>query len=168
MIQYNSREKNITPDESEALSMGLKEQILDDFKTAMKAREKEKISTLKMLKAAILNKEIDKGEDLKEDEIKALLAKEARQRKDSIEQFEAGGRDEMAAKESRELELINSYLPEKMGSEELEALVDEVIEETAAGTMADMGKVMSEIMPKVRGRADGSDVQQLVQEKLGG
>jgi len=168
LIQYNSREKNITPDESEALSMGLKEQILDDFKTAMKAREKEKISTLKMLKAAILNKEIDKGEDLKEDEIKALLAKEARQRKDSIEQFEAGGRDEMAAKESRELELINSYLPEKMGSEELEALVDEVIEETAAGTMADMGKVMSEIMPKVRGRADGSDVQQLVQEKLGG
>jgi len=168
LIQYNSREKNITPDESEALSMGLKEQILDDFKTAMKAREKEKISTLKMLKAAILNKEIDKGEDLKEDEIKALLAKEARQRKDSIEQFEAGGRDEMAAKESRELELLNSYLPEKMGSEELEALVDEVIEETAAGTMADMGKVMSEIMPKVRGRADGSDVQQLVQEKLGG
>jgi hypothetical protein len=106
--------------------MGLKEQILDDFKTAMKAREKEKISTLKMLKAAILNKEIDKGEDLKEDEIKVLLAKEAKQRKDSIEQFEAGGRDEMAAKESRELELINSYLPEKMDSTELEALVEEV------------------------------------------
>ncbi|MFP4687747.1 MAG: GatB/YqeY domain-containing protein [bacterium] len=147
--------------------MGLKQQIMDDFKIAMKTRDKEKLSTLKMIKSALRNKEIDSGSELDEDEIRALLAKEAKQRKDSIKSFEAGGREKLAEKEKRELEFINSYLPESLGGEELETLVDEIIAETGASSMADMGTVMSTIMPRVRGRADGSDVQQLVREKLG-
>ena len=146
--------------------MELKEQILNDFKEAMKAREKERLSVLKMIKSELRNKEIDSGDELGEDELHALLAKEAKQRKESIKQFEEGDRQDLADKEKRELEIIESYLPDSLSEEELEALVDEVIEATGAQSMADMGKVMGAIMPRVRGRADGSDVQRLVQEKL--
>ncbi len=147
--------------------MGLKEEIMEDFKTAMKEKDKDKLSTLKLLKSSLRNKEIEEGGELKEEDVRALLAKEAKQRKDSIQQYEEGGREDLADKEKQELEIIQSYLPERLADEELEELIDEVIEEIGARDMSDMGQVMGKIMPEVRGRADGSKVQELVQEKLG-
>ncbi len=147
--------------------MGLKDQIYSDFKEAMKSGDKVRKQTLKMLKSAVRNEEIDSGADLEEADLRALLAKQAKQRKESIEEFEAGGRQELADKEKRELEIINSYLPESLSESELEEMIEEVIEEVGAVDMSDMGPVMGKIMPKIRGRAEGGKVQQLVRSKLG-
>lgn len=147
--------------------MGLKEEIMEDFKSAMKEKDKEKLSTLKLIKSSLRNKEIEEGGELDEADIRSLLAKEAKQREESIEQYEDGNREDLAEKERKELELIQSYLPEPLADDELEELVDEIIEETGAQNMSDMGQVMGKIMPEVRGRADGSKVQELVQGKLG-
>lgn len=148
------------------IEMGLKEEIMADFKTAMKEKDKMRLSTLKLLKSSLRNKEIEEGGDLKEEEIRALLAKEAKQREESIEQYEKGNRQDLADKEKKELEIIQSYLPDPLSEAELDELVDKVIEDTGAADMSDMGQVMGKIMPEVRGRADGSKVQQLVQRKL--
>ncbi len=148
------------------IEMGLKEEIMADFKTAMKEKDKMRLSTLKLLKSSLRNKEIEEGGDLKEEEIRALLAKEAKQREESIEQYEKGNRQDLADKEKKELEIIQSYLPDPLSEAELDELVDKVIEDTGAADMSDMGQVMGKIMPEVRGRADGAKVQQLVQRKL--
>ena len=147
--------------------MSLKDQIMDDFKQAMKNKEKERLSTLKMIKSDIRNQEIEKGEDLSDDEIRSILSRQAKNRQDSIEQYRDGDREDLAEKEEREREIIQEYLPEPLSPEELHTLVEETIAEVGASDMSDMGDVMDEIMPKVRGRADGSKVNQLVRETLG-
>lgn len=147
--------------------MSIKQQIMDDFKDAMKDQDKERKNTLKRLKSAIRNEEIEQGDDeLSDDEIRAILSKEAKNHKESIEQYEEGGRKDLVEKEKRELEIVQQYLPDELTPEELETMVDEVIEEVGASDMSDMGDVMDVIMPKVRGRAEGSTVNEMVRKRL--
>jgi uncharacterized protein YqeY len=147
-----------------------KAQLKEELKQSMLARDTEKTSTLRMVISALGYFEIEKGGagyEATEEDIEAVLQKQAKQRRDSIEQFKAGGRDELAEKESKELELIQSYLPQQMSEEEVKKLVEEAINQTGATSAADMGKVMGALMPKVKGKADGSLVSRMVKEKLG-
>jgi len=139
---------------------------MKDFKDAMKQQDQERLSTLKMLKSAIRNEEIEQGEELTDDQIRSILAKKAKNHEESIEQYEEGGRDDLVEKERRELEIVEQYLPDPLTEEELKTMVDDAIDETNARDMSDMGDVMDWIMPKVRGRADGSKVNDLVRNKL--
>ncbi len=148
------------------------DQITDDIKDAMRARDKVRLRTLRSLRAALQNKQIDSRESaddetaLSEQAVLSVIRKEAKQRKDSIEQFEAGGRDDLVQKEQEELEILQSYLPDPLTDDELEATIDAIIEEVGASSMADMGPVMGKAMGKLRGRVDGGRVQQVVKSKL--
>ncbi len=146
--------------------MALKERIDEDFKRAMKEGEKDQLSTLRMLKSSIQNREIELGRDLDDEEIQEVLSKEAKSRQESIEQFEEGGRPERAEKERQELELIEQYLPEPLSDEELDRMIEGVIEEVGAEDPSDLGAVMGQIMPQVGGRADGGEVKERVRQKL--
>ncbi len=150
--------------------MSLKEQIGEDIKTAMKAKDKVRLQTVRSIKKAILEKEVElrpQGKDslTSEQEIE-LLSQQAKQRRDSIEQFTNAGRDDLADKESQELEVIESYLPAQASDEEIEAIVDELIATSGASTMKDLGKVMGPAMKQLKGKADGKKIQALVKSKL--
>ncbi len=146
-----------------------KAELKEDLKQSMLARNAEKTSTLRMVISALSYYEIEKGgagyEAIEED-VEAVLQKQAKQRRDSIEQFKAANRSELVEKETSELELIEAYLPKQMGEEEIKTLVEEAISQTGATTAADMGKVMGALMPKTKGKADGGLVSRLVKEKL--
>ncbi len=147
-----------------------KTQLKEELKQSMLAKDSEKTSTLRMVISALGYYEIEKGGagyEATEEDIEAILQKQAKQRRDSIEQFKAGNRPELAEKETKELELIEAYLPKQMDEEEVKQLVDEAIKQTGATTQSDMGKVMGALMPKVKGKADGGLVSRLVKEKLG-
>jgi uncharacterized protein YqeY len=146
-----------------------KQQLKEDLKQSMLAKDADKTSTLRMVISALGYYEIEKGGagyEATEEDIETILQRQAKQRRDSIEQFKAGGRDELAAKETKELELIEAYLPKQMDEEEVKMLVDEAVAQTGATTASDMGKVMGALMPKIKGKADGSLVSRLVKEKL--
>jgi len=147
--------------------MLLKSQIQEDLTTSMKAREELKVSVLRMLKADIMKLEVSgiKKEATDEDII-SIIQKQVKQRKDSEEQFRAGGRAEMADKEAKEAEILLSYLPEQMSEEDVKKIVQETIKEIGATSKADMGKVMSAVMPKVKGKADGKIINKFVMELL--
>ncbi len=136
----------------------------------MLAKDKDLTQVLRSLKAALLEKEISerKGGEAKlsEEQVTQVLMKAAKQRKDSIEQYSNAGRDDLVAVEQKELEIIDSYLPKMMSEKEISSIVDEVMAETGASSPQDMGKVMGAIMPKVKGKADGSLVNKIVREKL--
>jgi uncharacterized protein len=142
----------------------LKEQIDEKMKQAMRDKSETELSLFRMLKSSIKNVEIAKGHELEDTEVMAVLEKEAKQRRDSIEQFEAGGRADLAETEKKELAIIEAYLPEKMGEEEVRKAVSEVI---AANPEADFGKVMGMAMGKLKGQADGAMVQKIVREEMG-
>jgi len=147
-----------------------KQELKEKLKQSILARDAEKTSTLRMVISALGYYEIEKGGagyEASEEDIQAVLQKQAKQRRDSIEQFKAGGRDELVEKETKELELIESYLPKQMDEEEIKKLVDEAVASTGATSASDMGKVMGALMPKVKGKADGGLVSRLVKEKLG-
>ncbi len=141
--------------------------IEGDVLAAMKAGEADKLSVLRMAKTALKNKQIELGHELSDDEALAVLAKERKQRQDAETEFRAGNRPELADKEAAEAAILQTYLPEQMGEEEVAALVGAAIAETGASTAADMGKVMGALMPKTRGKADGALVSRLVKERLG-
>lgn len=146
-----------------------KAELKDELKKSMLARDTEKTSTLRMVISALGYYEIEKGGagyEATEEDVMNVLQKQAKQRKDSIEQFKAGGRDELAAKEAKELALLESYLPAQMGEKEINKLVDEAIAAIGASSAQDMGKVMGALMPKTKGKADGSLVSKIVREKL--
>lgn len=145
----------------------LKDRLVDDMKLAMKAKEKDRLSVIRMARAAIKNVEIDKRKDLTDDEIINVLSKEVKQRKDSIGEYEKAGKSDTVKSLKKEIEVLQEYLPEQLSQEKIEQLIDETIDKTNASSMNDMGKVMGAIMPKIRGRADGSTVNSLVREKLG-
>src|SRR5215469_5962357 len=147
-----------------------KAELKEELKQAMLARDTEKTSTLRMVISALSYYEIEKGGagyEATDEDVETVLQKQAKQRRDSIEQFKAGGRDELAEKETQELKLIESYLPQQMSEEEVKKLVDEAVASTGATSQSDMGKVMGALMPKVKGKADGSLVSRFVKEKLG-
>ena len=146
--------------------MVLYEKIQSDMYTAMKAGEKEKASTLRTVLAKLKDKQIDTREPLSEkDEIKVLQML-VKQRKESINHYQKGGRSELAEAESFELEIINTYLPEMMNEDDVRKLIEETIEETGAQSMADLGKVMPQIMKQGKGLIDGKTAQRIVSELL--
>ena len=147
--------------------MVLYEKIQSDMYTAMKAGEKEKASTLRTVLAKLKDKQIDAREPLSEkDEIKVLQTL-VKQRKESIDLYQKGGRSELAEAESFELEIINTYLPEMMNEDDVRKIIEEIIEETGAQSMADLGKVMPQIMKQGKGLIDGKTAQRIVSEMLG-
>lgn len=144
----------------------LKERLLDDMKTAMKSGEKQRLSVIRMARAAIKNLEIEKRKDLEDDEVIEVLNKEVKQRRDSIIEYKKAGKENIVTDLNKEIEILSEYLPEQLSTAELEKLIQEVINLTGASSMQDIGKVMGTIMPKVKGRADGKIINQLVREKL--
>ena len=146
--------------------MRILNQLNDDMKEAMKAKDRERLTTIRMIKSAIQNEEIDRGRELEADEELAILSREKKQRLESYEEFEKAGRSDLMEKLEDEIEIVDKYLPEQMSEDEIRTLVNETIEEVGAESMKDMGDVMSSVMPKVQGRADGSQVNALVREQL--
>ncbi|MBI5043820.1 MAG: GatB/YqeY domain-containing protein [Nitrospirae bacterium] len=150
--------------------MSLQEQLVNDMKEAMKSGDSVKVSTIRMLKAAIKNKEIEKGGTsykLSDKEILEVIATGIKQRKDSIEQFTKGHRQDLAEKEKKELEILLAYMPPQMSDEDVRAEVKKAIAETSASSQKDIGKVMKVLMPKISGRADGAVVNRIVRELIG-
>lgn len=147
--------------------MSLTKQLDQDMKLALKSKDKNRLSTIRMLKSAIKKEEINKKQSLNDDEVIAVIMREVKQRKDSIAQYEQAGRGDLADKEKAEIEVLAAYLPEPLSDEELKDLVKQVIQEVGATSKADIGKVMGAIIPKVKGRADGRQVNRIVQEMLG-
>ena len=149
----------------------MQQRIDSDLKDAMRAKEAAKLSVLRMLKAALKNAAIEKGgatAELDDAEATQVIRKQVKQRQDSIESFESGGRPELAAKEKEELAVLNAYLPQAMNADELAAAVREAITEIGATSRAQMGAVMKALQTKLAGRADGKTLSQEVQRQLGG
>ncbi|MEL6438810.1 MAG: GatB/YqeY domain-containing protein [Cyanobacteria bacterium J06621_8] len=150
--------------------MGLKEQIGEDIKTAMKAKDKIRLQTVRGIKKAILDKEVElrpKGQDsLNQEQEIELLSQQAKQRRDSIEQYTNAGRNDLAEQEQQELAIIETYLPKQVSDEEVETIVAQIIADTGATTMKDLGKVMGTAMKQLKGKADGKKIQALVRSKL--
>jgi len=146
--------------------MTISERIESDIKAAMKARERDKLTCLRNFKSALLYKEIDKREKLTEEEQITVLSSTVKKLRDSIEMAKQGGRDDIAAKTQAELDLALTYMPEQMGEQEVEKLAREVIEEIGAEGPSGVGMVMKNLMPKVKGKTDGSVVKNVVQRLL--
>jgi uncharacterized protein YqeY len=147
--------------------MGLREKIDADIKDALKSGAKDKVSALRMVSAALKNKEIDKRRQLTDEEVIETVRSLIKQRKDSIEQFAKGGRQDLVAKETAEVAVLEVYLPKQLGREELEALVRDAVAQTGAQGSKDMGKVMKALVPMIGGRADNKLVSELVKSALG-
>lgn len=146
--------------------MSLLELLNSDMKQALKDKDKIKLSVIRMVKSALQNEQIKSGKELTEDEVLSVLTRELKQRKDSLQEFKKAGREDLATGIEAELEVLTAYLPEQLSEAELRAIVQQVIAETGATSKKEMGQVMSAIMPKVKGKADGSLVNRLVQELL--
>jgi uncharacterized protein YqeY len=149
--------------------MSLSKQIVADLTAAMKAQDAARMSTLRMVKAAMMNRQIEKGSELDDEEMQKLLRSLVKQRRDSIEQYEKAGRQELVDKEQAEIDVIDTYLPKAASQEEIEQVVAAVIAETGASSMKDMGKVMKAVQAALAGKnADGRLVSEVVKAKLAG
>jgi len=146
--------------------VNLKEKINSEMILAAKAKDKIKLSAIRMIKSALHNKEIDLKRELSDEELLQVLASIVKQRKDSIEQFEKGGRLELAEKEEKELAVVQSFMPEQLSEEEIETEIEKAIEDVGAVSIKEMGKVMKAVMPRLTGRADGKIVSEKVKAKL--
>ncbi|ARI77018.1 GatB/YqeY domain-containing protein [Halobacillus mangrovi] len=147
--------------------MTITERLTQDMKTAMKARDKKRLSTIRMVRASFQNEAIKLGKDsLSEEEEMTVLSREVKQRKDSLQEFKEAGREDLVEELEKEIEILQVYMPKQLTDEELEEIVQETIEEVGATSKADMGKVMSAVMPKIKGKADGSKVNKLVLQQL--
>lgn len=148
--------------------MSLKQRLTDDMKTAMKAGEKDRLAAIRLINAAIKQKEVDERVEMDDARVIAVLEKMVKQRKDSIEQYDKAGRDDLAAIERAELAIIGQYLPEKMGEAEIRAAIEAAIAETGASAPADMGKLMGVLKPRLAGQADMGEVSKLIKQRLAG
>jgi uncharacterized protein YqeY len=146
--------------------MEIVKKLDQDFVAAYKARDEIKVAVLRMVRAAIKNKQVELRRDLKEEEVYALLSKEAKQRQDAIAQFQKAGRIDLADKEKKELEILHRYLPSRLTHQELSSIVDKTIKELEAQGMQHMGQVMRAIMTKYAGRVDGKELSEIVRAKL--
>ena len=147
--------------------MSLKERITQDMKDAMRSGEKERLGIIRMLQAAIKQREVDERIALDDGQVLAVIEKMIKQRKEAIAQFEAGGRADLAEKEGAEIKLLQGYLPEQLSQADLEALVAAAVAETGAASVKDMGKVMGLVKARAAGRADMGAVSALIKAKLG-
>ena len=147
--------------------MVLEEKILGDYQEALKSKDKARASTLSFLRAALLNEAIKlRKKSLDDNEVISVIKKLIKQHQDSIEQFKQGFREDLVAKESQELEILKSYLPLELSPDEINEIIEEVVSQTQAKSLKDMGRVMKEVMAKVASRADGKLVSDLVKQKL--
>ena len=148
--------------------MSLKTQLTDDMKAAMKSGDKERLGVIRLINAAIKQKEVDERISLDDPQVLAVLEKMVKQRRDSVSQYDAAGREDLSRIERDEMAIIEHYLPAKMGEAEVVDAIDAAIRETGAGTPADMGKLMAVLKPRLAGRADMGDVSKFVKQRLSG
>ncbi|WP_338215822.1 GatB/YqeY domain-containing protein [Lacticaseibacillus salsurivasis] len=146
--------------------MAVLDQLNEQMKTAMKAKDKQTLSTVRMLKSALQNKQIDLGHDLTPEDEKAVLSTELKQRKESLEEFSKAGREDLVTPLEAEIKIVEAYLPAQLDEAAVTKLVDETIAEVGATGKSDFGKVMKTLMPKVKGQADGAMVNRIVKAKL--
>ena len=146
--------------------MSLKDRIQEDMKTAMRSGDKDRLGCIRLIMAAVKQREVDERIALDDAQLLAVLEKMGKQRRESITQFQAGGRADLVAKENAELDIINAYLPAQLGAAELDALISQAISETGAASIKDMGKVMALIKSKAQGRADMSTVGARIKARL--
>ena len=146
----------------------IKARIADDLKAAMKAGDRDRLAVLRLVMAALKQKEVDERTHLDDSQVLAVLDKLVKQRRESIKQYRDAGRDDLADKEAAEIGVIETYLPAQLSDEEIGSLVDEAVADTGASSVRDMGKVMNALRPKVQGRADMGKVSAMVKNKLQG
>jgi uncharacterized protein YqeY len=147
--------------------MSLKQRLIDDMKTAMKSGEKDRLGVIRLVNAAIKQREVDERIELDDTQVLAVLEKMLKQRKDSVTQYEAAAREDLAAVERYEIGVIQAYLPAQLSAAEIEAIIAKAIADSGASSAKDMGKVVGLIKPQLAGRADMGQVSQLVKQKLG-
>lgn len=146
--------------------MDLEERLVDEMKQAMRSSDKVRLSTIRMIRAAVKNKEIELRKKVDDEEIQKVIQGMLRRNEESIEQFRLGGRMDLVDKESQEGDILKSFLPQALSTEEILKVIDESIQETQASSLKDLGKVMKSVMPKLTGKADGKVINQLVKERL--
>ena len=146
--------------------MSLFNQINEDIKTSMKNKDAFKLSVIRMVKGAMQLEVINKKRDLNDDEVIAIIAKQIKMRKDSIEEFKKASRDDLVEKTQKEVDILVTYMPKQLSEEEIIKVIDEVFEIVKPTSMKDLGMIMKEISPKVKGKADMSEVNRLIKEKL--
>ena len=146
--------------------MSIKDKLMADMKEAMKARQSDRLIIIRSIRSAVRQTEIDGKLDLDDNGVIGVVSKELKMRQDSLAEFKKGGRDDLVEKTEKEIAIILSYLPEQLSEEEIRTIVSDAIEKVKAATAKDMGKVMKELMPKVKGKADGKLVSNIVKEML--
>jgi hypothetical protein len=146
--------------------MSLEERLLEEMKQAMKSNDKLRLSTIRMIRSALKNKEIELRKSLEDEEVAKVIQAMVRKGEESVEQFQIGGRMDLVDKEKKEIEILKSFLPQPLSQEEILQIIDQSIQETQASSPKDIGKVMKSVMPKIGGKADGKLINQLVKERL--
>ena len=146
--------------------MSLEEKLLEEMKKAMKTNDKIRLSTIRMIRSSSKNKEIELRRKLEDEDIFKVIQGMVRKGEESIEQFQAGGRNDLVEKEKMEIEILKSFLPQPISQEEIIKIIDETIQETQASSLKDLGKVMKAVIPRLGGKADGKVINQLVKERL--
>jgi uncharacterized protein YqeY len=146
--------------------MSLEERLMDEMKGAMKANDKLRLSTIRMIRSSLKNKEIELRKKLDEEDIVKVIQAMVRKGEESVEQFQTGGRMDLVEKEKKEIEILKSFLPQPLSQDQILVIIDQSIQETQASSLKDIGKVMKSVMPKVGGKADGKLINQLVKERL--
>jgi len=146
--------------------MSLEERLVEEMKQALKSNDKLRLSTIRMIRSALKNKEIELRKKLEDEEVVKVIQVMVRKGEESVEQFQAGGRMDLVEKEKKELEILKSFLPQPLSREEILEIIEQTIQETQASSPKDIGKVMKSVMPKIGGKADGKLINQLVKERL--
>ncbi len=146
--------------------MKLEEKLVEEMKQAMKANDKVRLSTIRMIRSSLKNKEIELRRKLEEEDVIKVIQGMVRKGEESLEQFQAGGRMDLVEKEGAEIEILKSFLPQPLSEEEIVRVIDETIRETQASSLKDLGKVMKAVIPKLGGKADGKVINQLVKARL--
>jgi len=149
-------------------SSSLKERLAREMRDALKSGQKVRLSALRMLAASVKNREVELRREVNDDEFREVAGREVKRRVEALEAYEAAGREDLASREREEREVLRTYLPEQLTTEQVDALVDEAIAATGATSMGDLGKVMGFVMGRARGRVDGSEVQAKVKDRLAG
>ncbi len=146
--------------------MTLQERLAEEMKEAMKANDKLRLSAIRMIRSSVKNKEIELRKPLDDEAVQTVIQGMVRKGEESLEQFKLGGRTDLVEKETKEIEILKSYLPQALSQDEIIKIVDQTIQETQATSQKDMGKVMKAVMPKLQGKADGKLINQLVKDRL--
>jgi len=146
--------------------MSLEERLLEEMKQAMKSNDKLRLSTIRMIRSSMKNKEIELRKKLEDEDVVKVIQVMVRKGEESVEQFQAGKRVDLVEKETKEIEILKSFLPQPLSQEEILKIIDQSVQETQAASLKDIGKVMKSVMPKIGGKADGKLINQLVKERL--